>query len=138
MNLSNRLTFSLVFSVLLVAVFAFVPTVMAAEGGPTATITIDDSPISAVGDVAAIPTVDGTNVLLTNPERTALATGDTGNFRVIVSFSEQVFAMPNVDETNVDTADVLTLGLPLGVGENAVWSYIAGSVETGLQLTEVV
>ena len=76
MNLSNRLTFSLVFSVLLVAVFAFVPSVMAAEGGPTATITIDDSPIPAVPDtdgddevdsaVAAIPTVDGTNVLLTN------------------------------------------------------------------------
>ena len=45
MNLSNRLTFSLVFSVLLVAGFFLVPTVMAAEGGPTATITIDDSPI---------------------------------------------------------------------------------------------
>ena len=39
MNLSNRLTFSLVFSVLLVAGFAIVPTVMAAEGGPTATFT---------------------------------------------------------------------------------------------------
>ena len=91
MNLSNRLTFSLVFSVLLVAVFAFVPTVMAAEGGPTATITIDDSPISAVGDVAAIPTVDGTNVLLTNMDRTALATSGTGFFRVIVSFSEASF-----------------------------------------------
>ena len=48
MNLSNRLTFSLVFSVLLVAGFALVPSVMAAEGGPTATITIDDSPIPAV------------------------------------------------------------------------------------------
>ena len=73
MNLSNRLTFSLVFSVLLVAGFALVPSVMAAEGGPTATIVIDDSPIPAVvsdppveTDTPAIPTVDGTNVLLTN------------------------------------------------------------------------
>ena len=39
MNLSNRLTFSLVFSVLLIAGFAIVPTVMAEEGGPIATFT---------------------------------------------------------------------------------------------------
>ena len=134
MNLSNRLTFSLVFSVLLVAVFAFVPSVMAAEGGPTATITIDDSPISAVGDVAAIPTVDGTNVLLTNSDRNALVTSGNGFFRVIVSFSEQVFL--TADETDVDTADVFVPGITLGDGNTEIWSYIAGSVETGLQLTE--
>ena len=78
MNLSNRLTFSLVFSVLLVAGFALVPAVMAAEGGPTATITIDDSPIIQPGpdndilttaDNVTIQTVDGTNVLLTTEDR---------------------------------------------------------------------
>ena len=100
MNLSNRLAFSLVFSVLLVAGFALVPTVMAAEGGPTATITIDDSPIIQPGpdndlemtdDNVTIETVDGTNVLLTDANRENLVTSGTGNFRVKVSFSEAVF-----------------------------------------------
>ena len=108
MNLSNQLTFSLVFSVLLVAGFALVPSVMAAEGGPTATITIDDSSISAVGDVAAIPTVDGTNVLLTSMDRMGLATATDdmglGYFRVKVVFSEPVF--PNNEQTDVATAVV--------------------------------
>ena len=101
MNLSNRLTFSLVFSVLFVAGFAFVPAVMAEEGGPTATFTIDDSPIP--GDTA-IPTVDGTNVLLTNANRTGLATSGMGYFRVLVSFSQPVFMAK--DENDIKTAEV--------------------------------
>ena len=96
MYLSNRLTFSLVFSVLLVAGFALVPTVMAAEGGPTAEIDIDDSaimgldgnrdgdidptndtgddtatpPVPADDDTTMVEVVDGTNVLMTNDART--------------------------------------------------------------------
>ena len=139
MNLSNRLTFSLVFSVLLVAGFALVPSVMAAEGGPTATITIDDSPIPAVvsdpvqdSDTPAIPTVDGTNVLLTDTDRENIVTSGQGYFRVLVTFSEQVFETAN--ETDVDTATVLNLGTTLGDGDTEIWSYIAGSVATGLQL----
>ena len=138
MNLSNRLTFSLVFSVLLVAGFALVPTVMAAEGGPTATITLDDSPIPAVvsdpvaeDDTPAIPTVDGTNVLLTNVGRDALATDGMGYFRVKVVFSEAVFS--SMTETDTATATVEIGDLTT----EAAWTIVAGAVVGGLEVAGI-
>ena len=142
MNLSNRLTFSLVFSVLLVAGFALVPAVMAAEGGPTATITIDDSSIIQPGpdddiemtdDNVTIETVDGTNVLLTNAARDELVTSGTGNFRVKVSFSEAVFG--DGTETDTVTATVNQTG-DLATTDTA-WTIVAGAVVGGLQVTGV-
>ena len=140
MNLSNRLTFSLVFSVLLVAGFALVPTVMAAEGGPTATITIDDSPIIQPGpdndlemtdDNVTVETVDGANVLLTDENRENLVTSGTGYFRVKVVFSEAVF---NDDtETDVDA----TVAVNDLVTTDAAWTIVAGAVVGGAQLTGI-
>ncbi len=149
MNLSNRLTFSLVFSVLLVAGFALVPTVMAAEGGPTATITIDDSMTTGIdgdgngdftdtGDVAPVDTVDGANVLLTNSARETLVTSGTGYFRVKVVFSEAVFANPN--ETDVDNPDTPIANGDLGAtltGADAVWNIVAGAVRGGAEVTGI-
>ncbi len=125
MNLSHRLTFSLVFSILFVAGFALVPTVMAAEGGPAiVSIVLDDSMTlghtgNATSDpvieaVSATATVSNGNALLTAPDpgaTTAVAgnrvilldvgaamdtTSGVGFFRLLVTFGEDVY--------NADTA----------------------------------
>ena len=131
MNLSNRLTFSLVFSVLLVAGFAVVPTVMAAEGGPTiASIVLDDSmttgtdgpdndaammddniPAKAtVSDGKALLTTTGQFMGTTGTERADLVDTTTttdGTFRLIVTFDQDVYnantARPDAPNDPVET-----------------------------------
>ena len=111
MNLSNKLTFSLVFSVFLVAAFALVPIAMAAEGGPAVeSIVIDNSMTlghdgNATSDpvieaVAPAATVSGDNALLTVPVATGLTTAVAGN-RVILL---------DVGAVVADTTDTSTAG----------------------------
>ena len=119
MNLSNRLTFSIIFSVLLVAAFALVPTAMAAEGGPavesivldgsktlgseddTNTTEVDESstPTDTVSERKALLTRSGIVNTVTNTPRAALLDVDAaitaglgdGNFRLIVTFDQDVY-----------------------------------------------
>ncbi len=142
MNLSNKLTFHIVFAVLFAVGIIFAPAVMAAENGPTATIVIDDSPaigpgpdgdIDMVGDNTSADTTDGDNVLLTNTARTELAApGETGNFRVKVTFSEPVFA--DADQTDVDAATLAAGDLGTGTDE---WGIVAGAVVGGTELSGI-
>lgn len=115
MNLSHKLTFSLA-SIFLLLVFAIVPTVMAAEGGPrVVSIVLDDSmtkgsdgpdndAAATADNVAPMATVSEGKALLTKPGQLAGATNvaraelvdttaDTvaGNIRLIVTFSEDVY-----------------------------------------------
>ncbi len=118
MNLSNRLTFSLIFSVVLAAAFALaVAPAMAAEGGPRIeSIVLDASPTTGVDavttppeDVAdAIPskaTVSNGNALLTRtgtfdgtpdaPRADLVDVGadspPDGTFRLILTFDQDVY-----------------------------------------------
>ena len=88
-------------------------------------------------DTPAIPTVDGTNVLLTDTDRNnALATSGTGNFRVIVTFSEQVF--PTANETDVATAVEVSSDLgTVGDGDDAMELYCWECGTTGFSLIRV-
>ena len=103
MNLSNRLTFSLVFSVLLVAGFALVPTVMAAEGGPTATftasaVTLEDDTNTADVDESTLSNLSGDYILLVNTSRDGLADpGEAGEFEVLVTFDQDVYSSADAD-----------------------------------------
>ena len=121
MYLSNRLTFSLVFSVLLVAAFAIVPNVMAAEGGPTiVSIVLDDSmttgtdgpdndaamtddnipPKATVSDGKALLTTTGQFMGTTGTLRADLvdvgaASPGPGTFRLMLTFDQDVYTDAN-------------------------------------------
>ena len=103
MNLSNRLTFSLVFSVLLIAGFALVPTVMAAEGGPTATftasvVTLEDDVDTMDVDESTLSNLSGDYILLVNDARDGLAgPNNAGLFEVLVTFNRDVYDSGEAD-----------------------------------------
>ena len=130
MNLSNRLTFSLIFSILLFAAFAIVPTAMAAEGGPTVTSMELNSSQTKGGDVdnnATTPdepmknTVDNDNALLTTGSTNVAITGNradlldvaaaitagtgTGYFQVIVEFNENVYQLNSAKPDDANNTD---------------------------------
>ena len=101
MNLSNRLTFSLVFSVLLVAGFAIVPTVMAAEGGPTATFTasaVQHDNNTTMMDESTLGNISGDYILLVNtvPPNGLAGPNNAGLFEVLVTFNQDVYSAAGV------------------------------------------
>ena len=137
MLLSNRLTFYLIFSVLLVVGFAFVPTVMAAEDGPTivnielddtqttGTDGVDDDAETTDDNVPAKNTVSNGNALLTKAGQfegtpdvaradiiDVAVDGRPGTFRLIVTFDRDVYAKISAkpDENGIDRGPTRELG----------------------------
>ena len=140
MNLSNRLTFSLVFSVLLVAGFALVPSVMAAEGGPTATITasrvalMDDGTTMPL-DESTLSNIAGDYILLVNDARNGLAGVDTqGKFEVLVTFNQDVYIAPGAA---AQVGEQFSGGLTQSNFIATAYAISDGAVVTGVSITKV-
>ena len=148
MNLSNRLTFSLVFSVFLVAAFAIVPNVMAAEDGPTATFTVvdtmttgdpdgpDDDMATTADNIPPKAVLDGDNILLTNDDavsgddRSDIADPDeAGQFQLILTFNQDIYNA--ADAATQATGDFDTTELGAADFVATVYSVATGQEVTG-------
>ena len=134
MNLSNRLTFSLVFSVLLVAGFALVPSVMAAEGGPTATFTASVVQHSD-GNTGSLGNISGDYILLVNTDRDGLAGPNmAGLFEVLVTFNQDVYSAADVSTqaaanafgvSDLGTDDFTSTVYKISDGGGCVWCNVS-------------